>query len=935
MQGIESGYVVAGRYVVSEVLQDWIEPEIGVIVEAIDAILDQPVNVYLTAHDEDADVLDAARRAALLVDPRLPSIVDVGEDAALDYIVTEASGRRWLSTALAHGPLASDVARAVVGEVAEALDHAGQRGIHHGRLTPESISVDDEGRISVHGVGIDAALAGATIQPKLVGQHASAANRADAGALIALLYAANTGHWPSPEGFGAIPAAPLRGELPVPVSELNPEAEAGIDTFVSDVVRARERGPSSPNEVAVYLSGWDPAAVSRLLDLPAEAAPPQQAASEPGAGPEPETPQTTPGVTDVPNAGDSGAGPGLRPAQGAPTPSPEPRPKVRLRAPATPAEPAAPLPAESNTSRATPAQLQAALRRITTRSTERPGSRGLAAGVDDARSPYAEQLSMRQASTFPLAPDAVDEFADDTPEWTPEETYSAYSTWGSYSSDVLDTGPVSTAEDESAMTERILPGDDDEEDEGDWFLGGMFETAEQRRQRLTRDRPTGPPKLPMRRPDASPSTPPPPRPDASPRPSDSPTSGSKSPSPAASGAGATTQRNAAGRGSSADNSGGDDSSSSGAAKGVALAAGAAGVVAGAAAGKKDGGNGSGGDSAAANPSQQTNGRGTGSKASTNGPATPAGRSSTAGTAAAERPPKERASGTAPAARKAGSPNKPGAAKSSAGTPQINKSGSAGGPSTGKSAARGSNTTAGKKSAGASTVSEPRRTSAGTTRVLSPSAAPARPESSPSVGRRGSPKRLLWIVLLVIAAIAIGALIFALLRPGGGGDQVAATSPAAAESPASEPTTEAPAPVVTPEIASVTSLDPDGDGDEKPGDVDKVLPGKSGSWTSETYKGADFGNLKDGLGLRFNLKGKATVTSVTVSSGASGGGFDIRTSDGDDPADAKVVGKGKFSDGKEKVTLDKPTEAEKVFVWITSLPRGGEGFRASVSEVTID
>ena len=55
---------------------------------------------------------------------------------------------------------------------------------------------------------------------------------------------------------------------------------------------------------------------------------------------------------------------------------------------------------------------------------------------------------------------------------------------------------------------------------------------------------------------------------------------------------------------------------------------------------------------------------------------------------------------------------------------------------------------------------------------------------------------------------------------------------------------------------------------------------STSWTTDTYKSAEFGGLKKGVGLLLDLGGEHDVSSVQVKLGADGGAVELRDVDGD-------------------------------------------------------
>lgn len=197
-------------------------------------------------------------------------------------------------------------------------------------------------------------------------------------------------------------------------------------------------------------------------------------------------------------------------------------------APVRPVTPAAPPQRQ-----ATPDQIQAALARI---GMTRPGTSGYSAGRSDGvATKLDDQLQMREATVFPLSADDLK--TSDVEEWTPEQTYSEYEDLSHQEFDSNVTAPIvdrdalwGESEDVSTQQMPIIPdlsevageagdglsahstgrADTDEvtdgaadtadvpaatneptsEDDGSWFLGGVFTTREEEmeQQRLSFER---------------------------------------------------------------------------------------------------------------------------------------------------------------------------------------------------------------------------------------------------------------------------------------------------------------------------------------------------------------------------------------------------------------------------------------------------------------
>ncbi len=112
---------------------------------ATDQILDRPVRALLLREGRVREAQDAARRAALVTDPRLLRVLDVGDHEGVAFVVTERVPGRDLGQLTAHGPLPADQARAIVGEAAVALEVARRRGVHHLALRPSAVHVTPAG----------------------------------------------------------------------------------------------------------------------------------------------------------------------------------------------------------------------------------------------------------------------------------------------------------------------------------------------------------------------------------------------------------------------------------------------------------------------------------------------------------------------------------------------------------------------------------------------------------------------------------------------------------------------------------------------------------------------------------------------------------------------------------------------------------------------
>ncbi|RRD30182.1 lipid II flippase MurJ [Actinomyces bowdenii] len=254
----------------------------------VDTILDREVTILVltdaSVHRD--NVLDSASRAVLVEDERLQRVYDVERDEP-SIIVTEPLTGRTFSALVSRGISPAQV-RAIIGETAQALDAGARRGLHHLNLSPESIRVLPGGEVKVSGLGIESAAL--DLENRIAGNDPLAADRADARALVEILYYGLTGRWPGKRP--GIPSAPRLGGVPVTPSTL----VSGIDPILDDLCVRTWSGqpPISASEVARALGTWDPVKGYAAEPRPAAAptTPPSPAAA----------PATTTGAAAVASA---------------------------------------------------------------------------------------------------------------------------------------------------------------------------------------------------------------------------------------------------------------------------------------------------------------------------------------------------------------------------------------------------------------------------------------------------------------------------------------------------------------------------------------------------------------------------------------------------------------------------------------------------------
>ncbi len=191
--------------------------------KAIDEILARAVTVFTFApgFPRIREVVTAARAASRLTDARLTQVFDVEDDWDRAYIVMEWAVGEPLDDMLAAGPLEPARGAQLVAEAADALSVAHAAGLAHLCLVPGSLRWTPGGGVKIVGLGIDAALAGATADDPAL---------ADTLGLARLLYAALTAHWPGPAS-ALLPAAPVADGLPCTPRQVL----AGVPTALDDI----------------------------------------------------------------------------------------------------------------------------------------------------------------------------------------------------------------------------------------------------------------------------------------------------------------------------------------------------------------------------------------------------------------------------------------------------------------------------------------------------------------------------------------------------------------------------------------------------------------------------------------------------------------------------------------------------------------------------
>ena len=215
--------------------------------------------------------------------PNIVSVRQVGARAGMPYVVTRAVEKaHTLASALDRS---WDVAAAadLVMQAGRALEHAYNKGVVHGTLTPENILVEDKGRVLVSDFGLSELMemvgargqveASPFIAPERAAGQA-ATPRTDVYSLGAILYRLLAGR----------PPQVVKGEV-LPPSRFNREVSPGIDPVL---VRALAPNPMErfPDVKAFLAALGGVTLASRVQPVPQPAA---QAAPQPAPRVAPQT----------------------------------------------------------------------------------------------------------------------------------------------------------------------------------------------------------------------------------------------------------------------------------------------------------------------------------------------------------------------------------------------------------------------------------------------------------------------------------------------------------------------------------------------------------------------------------------------------------------------------------------------------------------------
>ncbi|MBA2725813.1 MAG: serine/threonine protein kinase [Actinobacteria bacterium] len=134
-------------------------------------------------------------------------------------------------------------------------------------------------------------------------------------------------------------------------------------------------------------------------------------------------------------------------------------------------------------------------------------------------------------------------------------------------------------------------------------------------------------------------------------------------------------------------------------------------------------------------------------------------------------------------------------------------------------------------------------------------------------------------------------------------------------------------------ATATDFDPYAGDGESPDEVSLAVDGDPATaWSTSSYQD-QLSLLKPGVGLIFDLGEAETVQEIEVQLGTPGATYELRAGDslGPDEKGFELIETVRGGGASEKIPVE-GTEARYWLVWITDLPGGGGG-SASIAEVT--
>jgi putative peptidoglycan lipid II flippase len=140
------------------------------------------------------------------------------------------------------------------------------------------------------------------------------------------------------------------------------------------------------------------------------------------------------------------------------------------------------------------------------------------------------------------------------------------------------------------------------------------------------------------------------------------------------------------------------------------------------------------------------------------------------------------------------------------------------------------------------------------------------------------------------------------------------------------------------IAGAAVFDPYGDGEPENDDaVPRSFDGDPATtWSTVIYRGsADFGNLKPGVGVVYDLGSEQALAGVTIATTLPGATVEVRTGGTpEDDLDAFTLAASGELTGTDDLAFSSPVTTRYVLVWVTGLADTADGFTADLAEVSV-
>jgi len=216
------------------------------------------------------------------------------------------------------------------------------------------------------------------------------------------------------------------------------------------------------------------------------------------------------------------------------------------------------------------------------------------------------------------------------------------------------------------------------------------------------------------------------------------------------------------------------------------------------------------------------------------------------------------------------------------------------------------------------------------------------EPAPTARRRlaviGLPLLALAVIIVIGWWVGTNVLTVASSVDSNGTRSAPVAGATAGSSVAADPAPASATPGAPLPVADAAVFDPLGDGEpENDDDVPLTTDGDPATtWSTLNYRNSpDFGNLKDGVGVVYDLGSDQSVAGVSVQTTRPGSTVEIRTggTPDSDLDDFAVAADGELS-GTDDLVFQAPVTTRYVLVWVTGLVGEGSTFNADLAEVTV-